>query len=565
MARPHWPDLSQRPRARHAVDTVVVLAMAAFAALVSQRWTGLHLDSMFYATLSLFGDDVTDRAVIDSYYGTRLGYIVPVRALTTLLGPWIGFEVWRYLLLVGLAAGLYVIGTRFTRRLLAAPVVLILLMSSVVLTYVGNTYLTGMALAGTALVMGAALFRGVPSHLVAGVTLGWLAMGNPAGLLLAASLWVAMRIHGRPAWRNTMLAVAAAAGTFLVLLGLGRLVLPSLDWLATYLEWNSKLNYADFASKDPVWLGDISLLVPAMVLLISIGAWVNDRTQRSSQLALIVSATSVGFLLTFSPLMGGVPLEAPMYQAMLWPPALASLALVVTGRMADRTPLPWPTGIVAAVGLAAVVAAGHFTGIVPFGLGIVLALVAAALMVLAVWLVRRVDATWAVAALLVGLVVVMSVSQVLQNSRRTIGLYPSTPYSWAFVDNPIEAKMRESVNAEEWLIANTADTDQVLVWVGGDWVNGDRELYMLAGMQLWGENRVGLDPTLTDADLARLEELRPTVIQMVAPSMDQVADFWSSLPAGTRPTTPTCYDFPWPGPTFSVAHSCLTLLDWDAA
>ncbi|MBK9738900.1 MAG: hypothetical protein IPO93_05220 [Actinobacteria bacterium] len=103
----------------------------------------------------------------------------------------------------------------------------------------------------------------------------------------------------------------------------------------------------------------------------------------------------------------------------------------------------------------------------------------------------------------------------------------------------------------------------------GDWVGGDRELYVVAGMQLWGENRVTLEPTLTPDDVARLEQIRPSVIAMFGQTMDGVLDFWSSIPAANTPTPPECYDFAWapnPASAFQVTqgHTCLTRLTWNA-
>ncbi len=85
---------------------------------------------------------------------------------------------------------------------------------------------------------------------------------------------------------------------------------------------------------------------------------------------------------------------------------------------------------------------------------------------------------------------------------------------------------------------------------------------MVAAMQLWGENRVTLEPQLTPDDVARLEALRPSVVQMVAPTTEQVLAFWRSLPASTHPTAPDCYDFAWPMIDPPTGHSCLTRLTW---
>ena len=180
-----------------ALDVASVSGITLVTAAVSQRWASLLLDAMFYASESVFGSAVTDRAVETSYYWTRLGYIVPVRALTTALGTWAGFEAFRILLIAGLAAGLFAVARTFTRRLPAIAIVTPLTMSSVVLTFVGTSYLTGAVLAGTAVVIALGLRRGLWPHVAAGAVLGWLAMGNPPGLLLAATCWVAVRIRPR--------------------------------------------------------------------------------------------------------------------------------------------------------------------------------------------------------------------------------------------------------------------------------------------------------------------------------------------------------------------------------
>ncbi len=104
-----------------------------------------------------------------------------------------------------------------------------------------------------------------------------------------------------------------------------------------------------------------------------------------------------------------------------------------------------------------------------------------------------------------GLALLLGAAQLLQNSRGDLGLYYLSPYSWAFTANPIADRIGTAVEVQEWLLAQTTREDQILSWVDGQWVDGDRELYVVAGMQLWGENRVTLEPTMTDEDVARTE------------------------------------------------------------
>jgi hypothetical protein len=544
-----------------AREPLLVLAIALFTGLLStsQRWAGLDTpDSSFYASLGLFGDEVSDRAPENSYYWTRLGYLAPVRLLTSTLGTWPGFTVYRMMLILMLVGGLYVALRRFTGMASAGFLAALASLSTVLLSYLGNSYLTGTVLAGTSVLVATALFDGRRAGALAGVVLGWLVMVNPPGVLLAGTLWLVLRIHARTRLVPVLIAAGTTVLTFAAFLVVGRLMFPRMDWLAAYLDSNARLTYSDFASPDAVWLHDVSLIVPVAVLVAVVVAWVTHRDERAAQVALVIGTTSIAFMLVFSPLMGGIPLEAPMYQAMLWPPALIALTLVTTLAMPERrwTRLQTAAGALAFV---LVIATGHLTPGLGLGAGWLLAAA-----VVAVFLVASYKGTIGAIA---GLALLLGGAQLLQNSRGNLGLYYLSPYNWAFSANPISDRIHTAVNTEEWLLASTTREDRILSWVDGDWVHGDRELYVVAGMQLWGENRVTLEPTLSAADIQRLEEIRPSVIAMYGQSARAVEAFWSSIPASLQPTTPTCYDFAWaPNPasdfTVTQGHACLTRLTW---
>lgn len=543
------PDLRRR-----LVDPAIIIAITAFTALVSQRWTGLDTpDSSFYASLGLFGDEVSDRAPDNSYYWTRLGYIAPVRLLTTIAGTWGGFAIYRILLLAIIIAGTYLMMRRFTCRSSAAFITVATSLSTVVLGYLGNPYLTGTVMAGTVVIIACAMSDRKAAAAGAGVAMGWLVMTHPVGVLLAGTVWLSLRLQARTRIVPLLVAAGATVATWVVFLGIGRLLFPKLNWLGTYIASNAKMEYSNFASGDAVWLHDISLIVPAMVLAIVVVVWATHRSEIAAQRALVLSAASIGFMLVFSPIMGGIPLEAPMYQAMLWPPTLLALGLVTTLALpADGwTRLQGLTSIIAVL---LIVVTGHVAPGLALWAGWLLALVVVSVFLFASY--KGAIGTIASLALLLG------GAQLLQNSRGDLGLYYLSPYANAFNANTISDKLHTAVNAQEWLLTNTTNDDQILNWVGGDWVHGDRELYVVAAMQLWGENRVTLDPVLSEADVARLDTIRPSVIQMVAPSMDLVVQFWSSIPGARQATAPQCYDFPWPGTTITQGHSCVTRLDW---
>ncbi|HAN71002.1 MAG TPA: hypothetical protein DCQ36_05360, partial [Actinobacteria bacterium] len=217
-------------------EPVIVLVITIAVALASQRWAGLDTpDSSFYASLGIWGSEITDRAPIDSYYFTRLGYIAPVHVLTDVLGIWVGFEAYRVLLLLVFVTGTYLALRRFTAIASAAFLTGIVSLSTVVLSYFGNSYLTGSVLAGTAAVIAAALFRGSRPAIIGGAILGWLAMVNPPGALLAGTLWLAIRIHGRIRVSEVVSAAISSAVVFGGFLLVVLAMFAGMSWFGAYI------------------------------------------------------------------------------------------------------------------------------------------------------------------------------------------------------------------------------------------------------------------------------------------------------------------------------------------
>ncbi len=133
------PDPSSRVRPL-ALDTAIVAAISVFSAFLSgsRHWAGFNSpDSEFYASLAIFGSEVTDRALEPAYYWTRLGFIAPVRALVTVLGPWHGFMLWRFLLIALFVASLYWLVRQSSSQGLAAMVALFAALNTMLLSYVG--------------------------------------------------------------------------------------------------------------------------------------------------------------------------------------------------------------------------------------------------------------------------------------------------------------------------------------------------------------------------------------------------------------------------------------------
>jgi len=438
------------------------------------------------------------------------------------------------------------------------------------------------------LVMSACLIRGRswPSALGAGLAGGWLVMTSPYGTLLAAVMAVAILAtrDGWPfRWANTArtigIGLAGAIAAFAVLWVSGRLLFPQLDWLGTYLFWNSALNQADYIYDLWRWQHDPSLLVPAMAAVIAAGAWIFDRwagdremaqLARSTQLAQgqptrwgqlappaearrIAAALAVAipaFALAYWWRLPNNYLEIPHYQAMLFPAALLAIGLVAAARLGNLS-ITWLRALVAVIAFAIVVGFGHLAWSAPDWATRLIAVA----VVVAVLVVRR---GWL--PVLIVTTAFFASAQVLQNARDSFGVSTAALYVNAYRDNEAALMMDSATKAQTWVIEQTSPGDRVLTWVDATWTPGEQLLLPLAAFQLWGANEAEHGKVVTPETIERWNARKPLAIVMYGKSMGAVLDFWNGIPKERNPTAPTCLQVPWPVPT--VAHVCVTRLDW---
>ncbi|MHB1164336.1 MAG: hypothetical protein ACYC3K_03750 [Candidatus Nanopelagicales bacterium] len=560
-------------------DAALIAAVSVGAAFGSgaQAWVGFNSpDSEFYASLALFGSDVADRAIEPAYTWTRLGYIAPVRALTQALGPWAGFGVWRFLLVLIIVGSVYSVVRRASTREWAVIVSAFASLGTMVLGFVGNTYLTGTILAALTALVALGLWGalGQPRHgwlpaACSGLVAAWLVMLNPYALLLGMAMWAAVRIVALvradaawPArWRRLGRDAAAGIGGFAVgfaaFWASGLAIFPGRDWLRTYLDWNARLDYASFVGDPDVWQRDIALLVPLIAITVAAIALVATRRTpalTSSIAALAIGSASVAFTFAFIRLVPGPWLESPTYVAKLWPGAIVAAALATAALAGQRRPgaVGWA---VAGAGVVLTAWAGRWDRDLPAGQGLLIAVAVVLAFAVAASLADR---RWAPAVLVAAVAVAAIGGQVLQNGRGLLGSYGQYPLRAAYVDFDAELLMGSRIAAEEWVLARTGPEDTI-----GIWTDPARLTAGLAGMQLWGAyNLVGIGPTLDSVESAALEQARPTAIALYAPDREQISALLASLPPWAQPSQPACTTVPYLGIGSPVAHVCVTHLDW---
>lgn len=574
--------------ARHLRDPAGVLVIAGFTSLVSQRWTGFNSpDSEFYASLALFGSDVTDRAIEPAYTWTRLGYIVPVRLLTAAFGPWVGFEIWRIALIVMVVAAVYaVVAIAGRSRVLAVGLSLAVSLNTVILAYVGNTYLTGTILAATFVLLALAVSQlGSAAHqgngplgsprwataAVSGAVAGWLLMLNPYALILGLGLWIAVRVVvlvriPRQRWSRLGVDALAAAGGFGVAVGLlllaGRWVFPALNWWQTYLEWNERLDYTVFIGDATTWQRDTALLVIVLALVASTVAVITHPRHRWAWAALALSVANILVTVVVMAVMPGPWLETPTYVAKLWPAALLSLVLVFTsmspGSKEGKSLHSW----FVAVGIAALVPvliwSGRFDGVLSYGQGVAIAVVTAAVVITALLVTRKYWNTWVAVVVIAAIGATFVAAQFLQNGRGLLGIYGQYPFRSAFVDFQYREQMTSKIALQEWLLERTARDDSVAVWTDPQRLAADA-----AAMQLWGGYNIFTTQAVLDRNTtARLEEIRPTAIAMYSPDQEQIDSLYESLPPWALPSDMECTSEPYLGVGTGEVIVCLTRLTW---
>lgn len=565
-------EITRGSRGFRLLDWLLIVLISLGAGLASQRWTGFNSpDSEFYASLALFGDEVTSRSE-PAYTWTRLGYIAPVRFLVTTFDPWLGFAIWRFVLIALIVGSLYAMARMVSTRQVAAIVAAFASLNTVVLSYVGNSYLTGTAIAATLLLVALGAWRVLTTPrvpwlvvLLSGGVVAWLVMVNPYAALLALTMWLALRTialwaDGSRRWilllQDVIAAIIGFAVVFATFLIAGLAIFKGRSWFGTYLEWNSALDYASFIGDATTWQRDIALLVPVVAVLLGVVTLVATRS-RAGVAATVVPMASIVFTVGYILLVPGPWLESPTYVAKLWAGALAGVALGFAALVRHRS-LGLPGWLLALAFVPLLIWAGRWDRDIPVALGVVIALVMLALVIIAAWSLRGEGHDWTGVLVVLAIGVVALGSQLLQNGRGFLGTYGQFPFRAAYVDFDAEMLMRSKVAAEEFVLSNTTRGEKVMMWT-----DPDRLTAGIAGMQLWGwYNNVPEEPVLTTTGVQGLTQARPDAIVMYAPTRDQIDAFRSSLPPWSMPTDPVCTTVPFLGIGSPEAHVCVTHLRW---
>jgi len=552
-------------------NTVTAAAIALLVALITQPWAGLNTsDSEFYATLSFFGSDVTDRSIAPAYFWTRLTTIAPLYLLTQVLGPWIAFSLWRFILLLTVSYSVLRLGKKWSlRSWQSAALTLFISLNSAILFSLADPYPAGTSVA---LIFGILSFSltFLPKERLAGAVqgsvLGLLVIAIVANNLYAGAIAVATVISVLLARKvislNSQLPylfigfILGSAGGFLIIELVSNLMFPREDWLGTVRLYTSALNQSDYRSDAWFIFRDPSMILPMSILVLSIVRFATSKCRDLVPLALVGTPLAIAFITTY--VSQGPFLEFSYYQILLWPGAMLSL-LLMSAPLIRKVSINLASILIITIAFFLMIIVGHTAFDSSFTAVLILISITVTCFGTLIAAEGKPIISGSKGSQL-GLIVVgvLFVSgQIAQNSREAYWPSETIHYSNAFAANPVEEMVRSSYQAEKWILERTTSSDRIMTWVKMNPQVRDFGPLSMASFQLAGPNSLSNDSLPNTNDLERLEVIRPSVIALYAESLESLLAYYEDLNRSFRSPAPECSEFPWSSSNFETAWVCL--------
>lgn len=551
--------------------TVIATAIALFVLLITQSWAGLNTaDSEFYATLSFFGSDVTDRSIAPAYFWTRLTTIAPLYLLTQVFGPWIAFSIWRFILLLTITYSVLRLGIKWNlSSWQSAALTLFISLNSAILFSLADPYPAGTSVALIFAILSFALTL-LPKKRLAGViqgsVLGLLVIAIVANNLYAGAIAVAtvisvllarkvISLNSRLLYLFTGFLLGAVGG-YLIIELVSNLMFPREDWLGTVRLYTNALNQSDYTSDAWFIFKDPSMIFPMGILVLSVARFVTTKCRDLVPLSLSGTPLAIAFITTY--VSQGPFLEFSYYQVLLWPGAMLSLFLV-SAPVIRRVSMNLTTIFILIGALCLMIFVGHTSFDFSFTTILLLISITGICFGIFYFVKEKPIVTDSMGGVL-GLIIVGGFfisGQIAQNSREAYWPSETIHYSNAFAANPVKEIVGSSFDAEKWILERTSSSDRIMTWVGAGTQARDFGPLSMASFQLAGPNSLSNNSLPDVQDLERLEVIRPSVIALYANSLEILLAYYGDLNRSFKSPAPECSEFPWPTSSSGTSWVCL--------
>jgi hypothetical protein len=498
-----------------------VALMTVFVAYFSgsEVWTYRNTpDSEFYFSLGSFGSEVTDRAPTPAYYWTRLTMLLPLRALNNFVNPITAFEIYRFLLIFIIVAAVYLLLKNLNNsNMVSGAGSLFVALNSTILYSVGDTYVTGTAIALSTLFLYLLVSCMIAPkkyfgrYICIGVVLSLLLFANPVSfvlgiLTLSIAFWYFVHQMKREILNfvsRVSLVILGSIGTYQLMIFGGALTFPMLNWFTTVKFYATILNARDYASLNiGLWLPTrYSLLVVPIVISTLVFAIFQKQLRNYSKVSLLVIVPAICYLCYSTFVMGTNMLEINYYTSLLWPYLLVALLLVIPKALKIENTFH---GMVLVV---LIVTVSVFLGSRNWTLSSLISLLVCGIGIICCFFVTTFCSTLKLVPKFVLVTVMFLVFPILQNGEPVSkGRLPRVTPANAYIQTDTEMLAKRSAAIEQWVLNNTSESDKLFVWV-----NSSDGIYP-ASMQLWGPNSLGQGLVLSEWELSNLSVVKPNKI-----------------------------------------------------
>lgn len=530
-------------------------------------------DSEFYFSLGSFGSEVTDRAPIPSYFWTRLTMLLPLRVLNNFVNPLTAFEIYRLSLIFIIVTSVYLLLKNLNNlNMVSGAGSLFVALNSTILFSVGDTYVTGTAIAYSTLFLYLLIscmiapkkyFR---RYICIGVVLSLLLFALPMSfvlgiLTLSISFWYfvyRMKSEVLNFVSRMLLVVLGAIGTYQLMIFGGALIFPKLNWFTTVKFYATTLNPRDYASPNvELWLPTrYSLLVVPIVISTLVFATFQKQLRYYSNVALLVLVPALCISCYSAFVAGGNMLEVNSYTSLLWPYILVALLLVIPKTLkVDNT-------FYGIVFVLFTIIVSVFFGSRIWSISSPVALLVCGTGLLCGFFVTSFNSTLKLVPSFILVTVMFSVFPILQNGEPVSkGLARFSPAA-AYIQTDTEMLAKRSIEIERWVLKNTSENDKLFVWV-----NSPDNGRLAAAMQLWGPNSLGRGLVLSQWELLNLSVHKPNKIVIYDTVSYSASEERNQLLSqigkhgGVQVLEPICKlhnEFP------PEIHTCLVSLLWES-
>jgi hypothetical protein len=477
-------------------------------------------DSEFYFTLASFGNDVVTRSPNPAYYWTRLGQIAPSFYLSKLFGPILGFEVYRWILILVIVNCVYFLFLKLSNdKYFALFSALFFTLNTTIMYFIGNTYVTGSVIAAlTVNICSNILANLVNSRFkyflfsLSGISLGWVLMLYPYALYLGLTSTFFLGVYYNFIYKKRrteffksmtliLITFTFSFGFFLIL---GKLLFPELSWLDTYIYYYQAINPADFGVENYKFLVfDTSYYLVYLTLILCVILF----RFKKIYFPLLLTLTFVIPAIIWVYYSEGSNFYFRIFSSFLWPSLLISLIYILMHVYSINFNSVFYGLSLISSSYITLVFFGHLQLDLDIRARYIILFMFISFLVLYIF--YSLTKTFGPRKRIILILCVGVFIQLFQNSA-PFGPFPkisTSSYAYSYKKSDIKKRYEVGLDIQKWVIRNTSEFDRLMIWT-----EPNQDLISYAAFQLWGPNSIDNSNLISDYGINSLKQVQPNKV-----------------------------------------------------